>query len=434
MTKNIKYLLAASSGSLFETFDFYLFSLFSIFIHQTILGEDFNTTMIWIFLIFASGYFSRIIGALFFGYIGDKYGRSYSFRFTILIIALSSIGIGFTPTYNTIGIFSIILLFVFRIAQGFSYGGELSGAIVMVYENSTKHRGLYCSIILIFASFGFIIANLCYTGLEYWLNSEQIVSFGWRIAFICGGLIILHSYFARVTLYESRVFKKIKSAKKNKKAALRQIAKNYKALMIFVFFTQAGIASYWGILVAYLPVYCAEYYEISTIKLSEMMLIMSICIPIGTMIGGLIADWIGIKNAYLVYSVIMLIIIMPVYNYIINDAKTMIEIFIIMGGFSLLTGLMHGTANYFSTNSFPAEIRYSSVAIIQNIGMAVFAGLAPLYVSSLTHYFNDIMIPAKVLTINYAIQVIAILIVIFYCRNPLPLGRMSKKLKTSSLK
>jgi MHS family proline/betaine transporter-like MFS transporter len=116
--KKIKLLLTASSGSLFETFDFYLFALFSVAISQAFLGDGSSENMMWVFIVFASGYFARIIGALFFGYIGDKYGRAYAFRYTILIIALASIGIGITPTYNTIGIFAIIFLFIFRMAQG----------------------------------------------------------------------------------------------------------------------------------------------------------------------------------------------------------------------------------------------------------------------------------------------------------------------------
>jgi MFS transporter, MHS family, proline/betaine transporter len=417
MVKKIKLLLTASSGSLFETFDFYLFALFSVAISQAFLGGGTTTDMMWVFIVFASGYFARIMGALFFGYIGDKYGRAYAFRYTILVIALASIGIGLTPTYNAIGIFAIILLFSFRMAQGFSYGGELSGAIVMVYENSKKHRGFYCSVVLVCASLGVVAANLTHTGLEYWLSPEQMLFFGWRIAFIGGGLIIFHSYLARVTLYESETFKEIQHAKKNKEGAIQQIAKNYKALMLFVFFTQAGIASYWGILVAYLPAYCAEYCTLSTIQFAELMLVMAICIPIGNILGGLIADWIGIKKAYLIYSIIMLIIIMPIFNYIMNDAVPMINVLVLMGGFALLTGLMNGTANYFSANIFPAEIRYSSVAIIQSVGMALFAGLAPLYVSSLTHYFNDTMMPAKVLTIAYAVQVVAVLVIVLFLKK-----------------
>ncbi len=422
MVKKIKLLLTASSGSLFETFDFYLFALFSVAISQAFLGGGTTTDMMWVFIVFASGYFARIMGALFFGYIGDKYGRAYAFKYTILIIALASIGIGLTPTHNTIGIFAIILLFSFRMAQGFSYGGELSGAIIMVYENSKKHRGLYCSVVLVFASFGVVAANLTHTGLEYWLNPEQLAIFGWRIAFIGGGLIIFHSYFARANLYESEDFRKIQHAKKNKNASIKIIAKNYKLLFLFAFLTQAGIMSYGGIFVAYLPAYCAEYCTLTSLQFAQLILVMSIAIVIGNIFGGVIADLIGLKKAYLLYSIIMLIIIMPVFGYVMNNAVPMLNVLTVMAGFSLLTGLMNGTSNYFVTNFFPAEVRYTGLSVCLNCGMAFFAGLAPLYVSSLTHYFNDTMMPAKVLTIAYAIQIVAVLALIIF----------GKKLKAST--
>ena len=417
MIQKIKLLLTASSGSLFETYDFYLFALFSIAISQAFLGGGTTTDMMWIFIVFASGYFARIAGSLFFGYIGDKYGRAYSFKFTILVIALASIGIGLTPTYNTIGIFAIILLFTFRMAQGFSYGGELSGAIVMVYENSKKHRGLYCSIVLVCASLGVVAANLTHTGLEYWLNPEQMLFFGWRIAFIAGGLIIFHSYIARSNLYESEAFRKMQRAKKNKKGAIQQIAKDYKILTLTVIFTQVGLVTYWGVCVAYLPAFCAEYCTLTTIQFAQLILVMSIGIAVGNIFGGAIADIIGIKRAYLAYSIIMLIIIMPVFHYIMNDAVPMINVLLVMGVFSLLTGLMNGTANYFSANIFPTKIRYTGVAVVQSLVMAIFAGTAPLYVSSLTHYFNDTMMPAKVLTTAYAVQVIAVLVIIIFWKK-----------------
>jgi MFS transporter, MHS family, proline/betaine transporter len=422
MVKKIKLLLTASSGSLFETFDFYLFALFSVAISQAFLGSGSTTDMMWVFIVFASGYFARIMGALFFGYIGDKYGRAYAFKYTILIIALASIGIGLTPTYNSIGVFAIILLSIFRMAQGFSYGGELSGATIMIYENSKKNRGLYCSIIMICASLGVVAANLSYAGLEYWLSPEQMLFFGWRIAFIVGGLLIFHSYLSRSSLYESETFREMQRTKKSKQNSLKIVLKDYKLLILCVFFVTAGIASYWGIVVAYLPAYCAEYCTLTSMQFAELILVMSMGVVIGNIFGGLGVDWLGIKKAYLLYTSIMVVITFPVFYYIMNNTVPMINVLIVMGAFAFLTGLINGIWIHFLASVFPAEIRYTAVAIIQNAAMAIFAGLAPLYVSTLTNYFNDIMIPAKVLTTAYAIQIVAVLALIIF----------GKKLKAST--
>jgi MHS family proline/betaine transporter-like MFS transporter len=94
----------ASTGSLFETFDFYLFSLFALGIGSSLFGHsDVNSNLTWVFMAFGSGFVARIFGALIFGYIGDKFGRGEAFKYTITVIALSSIFIGLIPTFDTIG-------------------------------------------------------------------------------------------------------------------------------------------------------------------------------------------------------------------------------------------------------------------------------------------------------------------------------------------
>ena len=413
--RQLDLLLATSSGSLFETFDFYLFALFSVAISQSFFGEVSDDNMLWVFVIFASGYFARIIGAMLFGYLGDKHGRSLSFRYTILTISFTSIAIGIIPTYSTIGIFAIILLFILRIAQGVAYGGGLSCAIVLIYEHTYKHRGLYCSIVLVFASLGVVVANLIHTSVVTWMNPNKILDLGWRVAFVGSGLIVFHCYYyAKQTLKEPLVFREMQQSQKTKRNSIRKIAKDYKGLLICVFFTQAGIASYWGILVAYLPTYCAEYCSLSTIWFSQLFLVMSIGIAIGNIAGGIIADKLGIRKAYLSYSVLMVIIILPTFHYAFKEATPITNILVAMGVLAFLTGLMNGTTNYFTADLFPTKIRYTGVSVCLSLSMAFFAGLAPLYVSILTDYFDNPMIPAQILTVAYIIQVIAVIVIIIF--------------------
>lgn len=117
-----------------------------------------------------------------------------------------------------------------------------------------------CSIVLVFASLGVVVANLIHTSVVTWMNPEKILDFGWRVAFVGSGLIVFHCYyFARNTLKEPLIFREMQQSQKTDGNAIHKIAKHYKSLLICVFFTQAGIASYWGILVAYLPTYCAAF-------------------------------------------------------------------------------------------------------------------------------------------------------------------------------
>ena len=126
--KKSKLIFTAGLGTLFESFDFYLFSLFAVALNKSFFDSINQHSVLWIFIIFAVGYLARIMGALVFGYWGDKIGRLYSFKKTIIIMAISSILIGIIPSYESIGIFAVIFLIILRFIQGVSYGGEMSGA------------------------------------------------------------------------------------------------------------------------------------------------------------------------------------------------------------------------------------------------------------------------------------------------------------------
>ena len=113
MTKS-KLIFTAGLGTFFEAFDFYLFSLFAITLNYSFFGSVNKHSVLWIFLIFAVGYLARVLGALVFGYWGDKLGRLYSFQKTVAIMAISSIVIGLLPTYESIGVLAIILLILLK--------------------------------------------------------------------------------------------------------------------------------------------------------------------------------------------------------------------------------------------------------------------------------------------------------------------------------
>ena len=104
-------------------------------LNYSFFGSVNKHSVLWIFFIFAVGYLARIVGALIFGYWGDKLGRIYSFKKTVSIMAISSIVIGFLPTYESVGILAVIFLIILRFIQGISYGGEESGANIIIMEN-----------------------------------------------------------------------------------------------------------------------------------------------------------------------------------------------------------------------------------------------------------------------------------------------------------
>ncbi|MBK2261295.1 MFS transporter, partial [Francisella tularensis] len=202
----IKSVIISSIGSTFETFDFHIFGLFALQISMSLLHKDsFNSSLILIFAIFGAGYFARSLGAIFWGNLGDKYGRTVSFKWTVILIGVASLVIAVLPSSSVIGVFSPLILAACRLIQGFSFGGELIAAVLLVYEQPAKSRSFYTSVVIFCATLGMILASIVYYLLSLVITTEQFFAFSWRLAFAFGGIAILVSYFWRASIQETLV-------------------------------------------------------------------------------------------------------------------------------------------------------------------------------------------------------------------------------------
>ena len=115
---------AASVGTVFEWYDFYLYGSLATYITKHFFsGVNETTGYIFALLAFAAGFAVRPFGALVFGRLGDLWGRKNTFLITMLLMGLSTFVVGLLPSYATIGIAAPIALVVMRLVQGLALGG-----------------------------------------------------------------------------------------------------------------------------------------------------------------------------------------------------------------------------------------------------------------------------------------------------------------------
>ena len=191
-----KAVVATGIGNAMEWFDFGLYAYLAVILSQlffsVLIIVDCNLYLHLVHLRFLV----RPIGGVFFGRIGDKYGRKIVLSTTIILMALSTLFIALLPTYEQIGVWAPILLLVARMIQGFS-GGEYSGAMVYIAESSPdKKRGILGSGLEIGTLSGYIAASVIVTILTLLLTDEQMLSWGWRIPFL-----IVHQLVWSVYIY-----------------------------------------------------------------------------------------------------------------------------------------------------------------------------------------------------------------------------------------
>lgn len=149
----------------------------------------------------------RPLGGLFFGAMGDKFGRQKVLSVTIIIMAVSTFCIGLIPSYASIGIWAPILLLLAKLAQGFSVGGEYSGAAIFVAEYSPDRKRGFMGSWLDFGSIaGFVMGAGVVVLISSIVGEANFLDWGWRIPFFIAAPLGLIGLYLRHALEETPAF------------------------------------------------------------------------------------------------------------------------------------------------------------------------------------------------------------------------------------
>src|SRR5689334_21030105 len=155
-----RVIIASSVGTIFEWYDFYLYAILAPFFASLFFPPGNQTAaLLGAFGAYAAGFLIRPFGALIFGRIGDLVGRKYTFLMTIVVMGISTVLVGFMPTYALVGFAAPLILVLLRLAQGLALGGEYGGAATYVAEHAGDHkRGYATSWIQTTATLGMLMA------------------------------------------------------------------------------------------------------------------------------------------------------------------------------------------------------------------------------------------------------------------------------------
>ena len=153
---------ASAAGTAFEWYDFFIFgSLAAVIARHFYADVGEATAYILALLTFGVGFVVRPLGALVFGWFGDRTGRKKTFLATITLMGVATVAIGILPDYDTIGIVAPILLVFLRILQGFALGGEYGGAAIYVAEHAPdRKRGFLTGWIQTTAAMGLSLIHI----------------------------------------------------------------------------------------------------------------------------------------------------------------------------------------------------------------------------------------------------------------------------------
>ncbi|WP_374992501.1 MFS transporter [Paraburkholderia sp. SARCC-3016] len=314
----VRLIAAASIGTVFEWYDFTLYgSLATVIASRFFAGVNPVTGFIFALLTFGVGFIMRPVGAVVFGRIGDKIGRKRTFLVTIVIMGLSTVGVGCLPDYATLGIAAPVILIGLRMLQGLALGGEYGGAATYVAEHSPQNRrGFNTSWISSTGTVGLLMSFAVVLGVRA-LTGEHFDDWGWRLPFILSALLLVVSVLIRMKMEESPAFQALKSAHRLSRAPLAETFldwTNIKRLLIALFAICGGMTC-----VYYTAVLLPTFFLTHTLKVepTEANIVVTlatlVCAPL-FLVAGWLCDRFGRKPVLMASFLITGLTLFPIFH------------------------------------------------------------------------------------------------------------------------
>jgi MFS family permease len=371
--------ISGFAGSTLEYYDFFIFATAAALYLKDLFfpgagaaGQLFSLATIGV------AYVTRPLGALLWGHLGDKIGRKNVLIIVLILMGAATFVIGLLPTYDQIGVWAPIIIVVLRLAQGLSAGGESPGSASLSMEHAaTGRRGFLASWTISGITFGIVLSSAVFIPIETLLSEEAQMSWGWRIPFLISAVVTVVALLLRRTLDEPEVFEDTKANDEVVKVPMVELVRKHSKTLILV----TGM-SLFTMVNTMISVFTLAYgTEVSGISKGEMLAFVSVSNLIATFIlpvwGGL-SDKVGRKPLFIGGCVLQIVLLFVFFGLLTNADPTNTWPVWVVG--ILLQACAYSVTNAvypaFFPEQFPANVRYSGMAICLMIGLLV-AGFTP---------------------------------------------------------
>ncbi len=382
---------AATLGNIAEWYDFGIYSyLAAVALDRVFFPDAGEWASVFTLGTFAAAFVIRPLGGFILGPLGDRIGRTKVLAATVLLMALATTLLGLIPSYGTIGIAAPLLVLFIRMLQGFSAGGEYTGALTLVAEYAPdRRRGFFGS----WLEFGTLVgyasgAGLCAILIAV-LPDEDLLSWGWRIPFMVALPLGIVGIYLRIRLEETPAFRQLMErspamATLSFRRGCRILLTHYRSAALVA----GGLVVAWNVtnyvLTNYVPTYLtgtlpgrghhgtSESFS-TALQVGVMLVMLAVVVPVGRL-----SDRIGRKPILFTGSLSLVFLGLPAVWLLRSGLAGQVAGLLIIG---LTLVCFAGVAPSTLPALFPTFIRFGSLAIIFNVFVSAFAGTAPTAIS-----------------------------------------------------
>ncbi|MFF4771423.1 MFS transporter [Microtetraspora fusca] len=389
-----KVIRGAVVGTIVEYYDFGIYGYMATMISTHFFVDDDPTAaLLGTFAAFAVAFFLRAPGGIFFGHIGDKYGRKNALTWTILLMAVATTLMGLLPTYATLGVWATTLLTLSRCLQGFAAGGELSGANSFVSEHApSRWRAFHTSMVNCGTYLGSMFASLMALTLTTVLSPEQVTAWAWRIPFLLSLVLGLVGLWIRSSLKETSEFEGLQKNNEVVKIPLFALLKTGGRQIVQIILLGALITG--GYYIS--SVYSATYLQ-TTGGRSPQFAFTATCIAliagvITLPISGYLGDRIGRKPVFIAGSAAAVVLGVPMFM-LMGAGPEALALFAPAVLF-ICVSVVNGVSFATYAEMLRTRFRYSGIALGNNVTNMLIGGTAPFIATLLVSTTGNRLAPS----------------------------------------
>lgn len=383
-----RVVIASFIGTTIEWYDFFLYGTAAALVFNKLFfpSLELQQGTMAAFATYAVGFFARPVGGIVFGHFGDRIGRKSMLVTTLMLMGVATVLIGLLPTYNQIGIWAPLLLVSLRFIQGFGVGGEWGGAVLMAVEHGEAgKRGFYASWVQAGVPVGLLLATGVFKIASSSMDESAFLSWGWRIPFLLGVLLLGVGMFIRMKIIESPVFTEAQARADTEKASpkipilavLRDHPRNVLLAMGARFAENAFFYIFTVLILSY-----------GSLQLGMEKADMLNAVLIGSAVQlfvipwfGALSDRLGRRPVYLGGALFLALFAFPFFWMVDTRQPVLVVLAVVIG----LIGhaAMYGPQAAFFSELFGTRVRYSGASLGYQLASPLAGGLAPLIATEL---------------------------------------------------
>jgi MHS family citrate/tricarballylate:H+ symporter-like MFS transporter len=368
--------LRVTSGNFLEMFDFFLFGFYASNIAKTFFPTDSEfASLMLTFATFGAGFLMRPLGAIVLGAYVDRVGRRKGLITTLSLMAAGTMLIAFVPGYAAIGLLAPILVFSGRLLQGFSAGVELGGVSVYLSEMATSgHKGFYVS----WQSASQQVAIMAAAALGYainaWMAPAAVASWGWRIPFFVGCLIVPFIFAIRRSLEETQAFL-ARSHRPPVREVLHSLVANWSVVLSGMMLVVLTTVSFYLITV-YTPTFGRSVLKLTATDSLVVTFFVGASNFVWLPVMGALSDRVGRRVLLLLFTALTILTAYPALSWLVL-APTFGRMLGVELWLSFLYGSYNGAMVVALTEVMPVNVRTAGFSLAYSLATAIFGGFTP---------------------------------------------------------